>query len=262
MQVEQLFAAERGRSAAHRQLDRAAAGRPQLRQRRRDDQDRTRPRCSTRSNGRSRSSATRSSRSKVTPTRSAATNRIWSCRNAAPTPCARICSRTWSSPRIGSRRWATAKPDRSRATKRPTAARAIVESIWWFCAVVTETRIGAQRAGLLLATILCHGCAPPDPAATTSAALPRHVAAAPRPVGAAQPVSTTQTAEANDADARCRLATRLTENVESCLSVTRCRSRRDRRQRRRVSGHHARCRRRRNRMRGARRPNADGLTMD
>jgi len=33
-----------------------------------------------------------------------------------------------------------------------------------------------------------------------------------------QSVSTSQTAEASDADARCRLATRLTENVESCLS--------------------------------------------
>jgi len=86
--------------------------------------------------------------------------------------------------------------------------------------VVIETRIGAQRAGLLLATILAHGCAPPDPAATTSAAPPRHVVAAPRPVEANQFAAATQTIGAldTDADRRCRLATRLTHNVESCLT--------------------------------------------
>lgn len=85
--------------------------------------------------------------------------------------------------------------------------------------MVIETRIGAQRAGLLLATILAHGCAPPDPdATTTSAALPRHVATAPKPVEAIPLVDPAQSAEANDADRRCRLATRFTEDVESCLA--------------------------------------------
>ena len=83
--------------------------------------------------------------------------------------------------------------------------------------MVIETRIGAQRAGLLLATILCHGCAPPDPAATTTSAA-HHVAAAAKPVRTTQPVNAIRGVEANDADARCRLATRLTEGAESCLA--------------------------------------------
>ncbi len=85
--------------------------------------------------------------------------------------------------------------------------------------MVIETRIGAQRAGVLLATILLYGCAPPDSAAPTPSAVPpRHVAVAPRPINATRIFAATQMVEANDADSRCRLATRLTEGVESCLS--------------------------------------------
>ena len=79
--------------------------------------------------------------------------------------------------------------------------------------MVIETRIGAQRAGLLLATILCHGCIPPDPAATTtSAVLPRHVATAPRPVQA------TQIVEANERRRALQAGDALHRNVESCLT--------------------------------------------
>ena len=215
--------AERGRSAAHRQFGRVAAGRPQLRQRRRDDQigpgrtarkSRTRDRHLQRLGDHGRR-----------PHRFVRGRRIESgVVAAARRRGARVPARQHDArpvPDFGDGIRRNAADLEQRNGRRPRAQSSNRSGD--VCAVVTETRIGAQRAGLLLATILAHGCVPPDPAATATSALPpRHVVAAPRPVEAAQLVAATQavgaTQSPDDADRRCRLATRLTENVESCLA--------------------------------------------